>query len=934
MVERIKSRLQYKLMLGFSVVLLVALTLISTYTQYSASEMLITYTREEQLNLSNARIAAAQGVLNEIRNDLLFLARDPAIATFMRNNERREEITQRFMSLLSRSGSRYQGACVADHIGSYRLCVGITDGQVALIPHMSYVPPAEALPPSNLYHVHDIPPVYTWTFSPSISNSQSVIRFSSAIYAESGASIGQIVLDTSAQPIFNLLIEPEQSTQTIIVNQNGDYVLGGEGNLRDDRPESSIEILHQYRGTLIDPPDYRNIFSNYDTLHFPDQRGSTWIVIYDRPVEQILAPIRKSLLINIILTIALLMIGLLISYLLTRSIVRPMRALAVAAERVGSGDLQTPITTTSHDEIGALADTLDHTVMRLRSSIENAESRRREAETLYRTAIALNATLDLHQLLNRILQELRAVVPYDSSTVQLVREDHVEIIGAYGLARPEDLIGTTFPLHGPGPNAEVARQHTTIILDDAPKTYARFNEEPYRNDPIRSWMGVPLIFGERLIGMIAIDKYEPSFYTPEHARIASAFAAQAAIALENARLYEAVRNELAERLRAEEQLRQAQKMEAVGRLAGGVSHDFNNILTVIMGECDLMMHEPGLSPEVRQGLDQIYQAGMRASALTRQLLAFSRRQILQPVQINLNEIIVPIEKMLRRLIGEDIALYTHLAPKLNTIRADPSQIEQVILNLCINARDAMPHGGELTIITENVRIEVTLDHDLPPGDYVLLSICDTGSGIDEHTREHLFEPFFTTKPRGKGTGLGLATVHGIVQQSGGIIRFQSILGQGTSFYIYLPALQEAPQRIISEIPNTITFLNAVVLLVEDDERVRQLTEQILHSHGMKVITAANGTAALRVCAEYQDRIDVLLTDVIMPGGINGIQLADRIRLSHPHISILLMSGYSDEVFAMTDPVRAETAFIQKPFTPGLLIEKIAEILAKHIPAEQ
>ncbi len=939
MLERIRSRLQYKLMLGFSAVLLVALLLISAYTQYSASDLLITYTREEQRNLAHARIAAAQELLNEIRNDLLFLSNDPSMAAFMINNSDRDHISQRFDNLLSRVGSGYQGICIADHVGYYRLCMAVEDGQVVTIPNTRYLPTAEALPPSHLYQVRDLPHIYTWTFQsphahPASAANEMVIRFSSPIYTESGTNIGQIILDTSAKPVFNLLADAKDGTETRIVDQYGNYVFGGQGNLRDDRPQSGIEILQQRHGTIIDPPDYQSMVSSYATLRFPDQRGSIWIVIYDRPVEQILAPLRTSLFANIILTIFLLIIVLLVSYLLTRTIVHPVRALAAAAEQVGAGDLKTPITPTSRDEIGALAKTLDHTVTRLRTTIESAEARRREAETLYPYALAIFGSHDLHQLLNRILYELRAVVPYDSSTVQLVREDHVEIIGAYGLAKPEDVIGTTFSLYGPGPNAEVARLKTTVILDDAPKAYARFNEAPFRNDPIRSWMGVPLIFGERLIGMIAIDKYEPDFYTQEHARIASAFAAQAAIALENTRLYEAVRNELAERLRAEEQLRQAQKMEAVGRLAGGVSHDFNNILTVIMGECDLIMHEPSLHPEVRQGLDQIYQAGLRASALTRQLLAFSRRQVLQPIHINLNEIINPIEHMLHRLIGEDLNLHTQLDSNLHTIRADPNQIEQVILNLCINARDAMPTGGDLIIMTENVHIEVEFDPDLAPGDYVLLSISDTGSGMDAHTREHLFEPFFTTKPHGKGTGLGLATVHGIVQQSGGVIRFQSSLNQGTSFYIYLPVVQSVPQRIVDAPTPQISFLNAVVLLVEDDERVRQLTEQILRSHGLKVMTAATGTSALHLCAEYQDRIDMLLTDVILPGGINGVQLAERIRLIHPHISILLMSGYSDEAFTIADSIRSNNQFIQKPFTTGGLIEKVAIALAKHIPTEQ
>ncbi|NTV61979.1 MAG: GAF domain-containing protein [Oscillochloris sp.] len=772
-------------------------------------------------------------------------------------------------------------------------------------------------------------------------------------------------------------------------------------------------------------------------------------MIYDQPVEHILASIDQALLVSVLLALVLLLVGMLVTYALTRSIVRPVRALVGAANRVAAGDLQTPIRIASQDEIGALAHTLDRTVARLQTTLDSAESRRREAETLYSTAIALSSTLDLHRLLDCILEELRAVVPYDSSTVQLVRGDYVEIIGAYGLARPERLIGTLFPLSGPGPNAEVARQRTAVILEDAPKVYARFNEEPYRADPIRSWLGVPLIFGERLIGMIAIDKYEPGFYTPEHARIASAFAAQAAIALENARLYEAARDELterrrseqaqmrllaileattdvvgsadtngrmlflnragrrllgigeqeevtgfpidnyvpvetlhqilntavptamrdgfwageislrrsdgsempasqvviahrnsegqpayfstivrdiSERLRAEEQLRQAQKMEAVGRLAGGVSHDFNNILTVIMGECDLMLHEPGLSAELRQGLDQIRQAGARAAALTRQLLAFSRRQVLQPATINLNEIIIPIEQMLRRLIGEDVTLLTSLADHLASVRADPSQIEQVILNLCINGRDAMPNGGELSITTENVRVAPGDSRDLRPGDYVLLTVRDTGFGIDEATREHIFEPFFTTKPRGKGTGLGLATVHGIVQQSGGLIRFHSTLGHGTSFFVYLPVVAHQRSQAARPAGALPSFANLVVLLVEDDDRVRRLTHQILVSQGLTVIDAGDGSAALRAAQQHHGGIDLLISDIVMPGGLNGTQLAARIRSDHPQIKVLLMSGYTDDALVTPPGAPRDTHFIQKPFTPAYLIERIAQLL--------
>jgi PAS domain S-box-containing protein len=386
--------------------------------------------------------------------------------------------------------------------------------------------------------------------------------------------------------------------------------------------------------------------------------------------------------------------------------------------------------------------------------------------------------------------------------------------------------------------------------------------------------------------------------------------------------------DIRERRRAEEQLRQAQKMEAVGRLAGGVSHDFNNILTVIMGECDLLLHGPALSDELREGLEQIRQAGARAASMTRQLLAFSRRQVLQLATINLNEIIVPTEQMLRRLIGEDIALRTSLAPDLAAVQADASQIEQVILNLCINGRDAMPSGGELTIATENARLAAGNEAGMPPGDYVLLTVRDTGSGIDEAARVHIFEPFFTTKPHGKGTGLGLATVHGIVQQSGGAISFSSTPGHGTRFSIFLPAVTDghqvssaraaAPQPIA---PGT------VVLLVEDDERVRLLTRQILGSHGLSVIEAADGVAARAVAEGHAGRIDLLLSDIVMPGGVNGAQLAAQVRAIRPRIGVLLMSGYTDNALASSNDIGSDVHFIQKPFTPAYLIEKVAEALA-------
>ncbi|NNJ11585.1 GAF domain-containing protein [Chloroflexales bacterium ZM16-3] len=1054
---RIRSRLQYKLMLGFSMVLLPALALVSLYTQLSTRDLLITHARDEQMQLISARTHAAEDLLASMSTDLLLLTRDSAMIRYTQGDGGAgDAIGEQFLSFLARSGRRYIRICLADKRGDDQICARVVASKPTLVPTG---PPAAQAQPEVVAPAGQIVPQPTVQIAPlSEIRPQNqagiptpVLRYSIVLRAESGVSVGQITLDVAAQPIFDLLIDPAHASDTVIVDESGAYVVGpSSGSLLSDRPGSAAQILSRTGGTILGAEDTPGAFTIYHELNFPNQEAMAWIVICDLPITDILAPINHVLMVNIALTAGLLIIGLLTAYILTRSIVRPVRALAAAAEQVATGDLTTPIHIDSHDEIGALAHTLDRTVTQLSSTLASAEGRRREAETLYSTAIALSSTLDLHRLLDRILDKLRAVVPYDSSTVQLVRGDQVEIISAYGLARPEKLIGTTFPLHGAGPNAEVARLRTTVILDDAPKVYTRFNEEPYRADPIRSWLGVPLIFGERLIGMIAIDKYEPGFYSPEHARIASAFAAQAAIALENARLYETVRDELAERqrseqaqmrltaileattdvvgsadtkgrmlflnragrhllgigdhediigwpiqnyvlndslsqifsvsmpaamrdgiwsgelilrrsdgaeipvsqviiahrnaegqteyfstimrdiserLRADEQLRQAQKMEAVGRLAGGVSHDFNNILTVIMGECDLMLHGPGLNDDIRQGIDQIRLAGTRAAALTRQLLAFSRRQVLQPATINLNEIIAPIEQMLHRLIGEDVALRTHLNSSLATVRADPSQIEQVILNLCINGRDAMPQGGELSINTENVVIGEGEDHDLQPGSYVLLTVRDTGEGIDLAAREHIFEPFFTTKPRGKGTGLGLATVHGIVQQSGGKIRFSSTLGQGTSFHVYLPAVAEpsaAPPTASTAQP---VISRATVLLVEDDDRVRHLARQILSSQGLTVIEAANGVIAMRICSQYKGQIDLLLSDIVMPGGINGVQLAAQLSAMQPQIKVLLMSGYTDDDLSNSREITPDMHFLQKPFSATLLLEKVYEALA-------
>ncbi len=382
----------------------------------------------------------------------------------------------------------------------------------------------------------------------------------------------------------------------------------------------------------------------------------------------------------------------------------------------------------------------------------------------------------------------------------------------------------------------------------------------------------------------------------------------------------------------EEQVVLSQKMEAIGRLAGGVAHDFNNILTAIGGYSDLLLADLPPDDHRRHDVEEIHQAAQRAAALTQQLLAFSRRQVLQPRVINLNHLVPDVEKMLRRLIGEDILFATVLHPHLGNVRADPGQLEQVIVNLVVNARDAMPKGGRLTIETRNVVLDEAYATDHPtvkPGRYVMLAVTDSGVGMDEETRLRIFEPFFTTKVRGKGTGLGLATVYGIVQQTGGHIWPYSEPGRGTTMRVYLPRVDvpadpiEHPRDVS---PETLRG-SETILVVEDEGPVRAVTRQLLERNGYTVLEAADGPAALALIdGEAGGRhIDLLLTDVIMPG-MSGRELADQLKARRPNVRVLFMSGYTDDAVVRHGTLEPGLAYLEKPYRPPALLRKVRDVL--------
>ncbi len=379
----------------------------------------------------------------------------------------------------------------------------------------------------------------------------------------------------------------------------------------------------------------------------------------------------------------------------------------------------------------------------------------------------------------------------------------------------------------------------------------------------------------------------------------------------------------------EEQLRQAQKLEGIGQLAGGIAHDFNNLLTVINGFTALAMKELPDGAPARSNLEEVKRAGDRAASLTRQLLAFSRKQVLQPEILNLDSVVVEMEKMLRRVIGENIDLRAVLEPQLGNVKADPGQIEQIILNLVVNARDSMPDGGKVTIETDNVYLdEEYAKHHVGAhaGHYVMLAVSDTGMGMDEKTRARIFEPFFTTKELGKGTGLGLSTIYGIVKQSGGNIWVYSEVGRGTTFKIYLPRVDEEAQQY----QRTSTGEEPVrgtetVLLVEDEDMVRKLAYQILRASGYRVLEASGGGEALQICDSHEGPIDLLLTDVIMPE-MSGRELAVSLQERWPALRVLFMSGYTDDAIVHHGVLEAGANFVQKPFTPDVLATKVRDAL--------
>ena len=432
---------------------------------------------------------------------------------------------------------------------------------------------------------------------------------------------------------------------------------------------------------------------------------------------------------------------------------------------------------------------------------------------------------------------------------------------------------------------------------------------------LRTAFAFPIMLGEEVCGVIEVFSIRSLKPEPWLLSIMGEFGKQM--------------GQFVARKRLEDRLRQGQKMEAVGQLAGGVAHDFNNLLTVIIGYSEILLGQSTPGDQTHDLLEQIQKAGERAASLTQQLLAFGRKQTLQVKTLNINSAVQDMTKMLRRIIGEDIEMVIHQEPHLGQVQADPVQIEQILMNLVTNARDAMPHGGRLTFMTTNIDLEqseIRPGSELTPGAYVLLTVTDTGHGMDEATRLHAFEPFFTTKDIGKGTGLGLATVYGIIKQSNGHIELDSQAGHGTTFRIYLPRLAAEiarPQELVCSLDPRRG--QETVLLVEDEDIVRRLTSHVLQASGYSILSASSGEEALALCREHQGDISLLVTDILMPQ-MNGVRLAELALKIRKDLKVLYMSGYTNNILENYGDFGASAAFLSKPASPKVLASKVREVL--------
>jgi len=548
----------------------------------------------------------------------------------------------------------------------------------------------------------------------------------------------------------------------------------------------------------------------------------------------------------------------------------------------------------------------------------------------------ISSTLNIEEVYARFAEEVHKLIPFDRIGINVInpQDQSITIACVSGHDIPDRRKGDRFSLAG-SLGEELLKRRSSILfqVDDEKELTDRFPAlwSAFQSG-IRSTISVPLFSHDQVIAGLHIQSSKPNAYTEAELKLAEKVSNQIAGAIANAQLFAKHERSEKEKESLQEQLRQSQKMEAIGRVAGGVAHDFNNLLTVITGYCELFLLDLSKDDPGRQKLNEIAKAAERAANLTRQLLAFSRRQILEMKVVNLNIILKDLDKMLHRVVGEDIDFKTVFVDDLGLVKVDPGQMEQVVMNLVVNARDAMSQGGKLTLETANTELDegYTRSHaGMVPGAYVMLSVSDSGAGMTREVRGQIFDPFFTTKEVGKGTGLGLSTVYGIVKQSGGDVYVYSEVGKGTTFKMFLPRVFEPLEELKKEVPvEKIPRGNETVLVVEDDGSVRKVAVDILRMQGYTVLEATGGEEALIICEKEKNPIHLILTDVVMPK-MNGLQLLDLLKQAGQDFQVLYMSGYADETVLHHRLLARGVNTIHTPSTVDKLASQVRDVLDKN-----
>jgi PAS domain S-box-containing protein len=582
-----------------------------------------------------------------------------------------------------------------------------------------------------------------------------------------------------------------------------------------------------------------------------------------------------------------------------------------------------PLLDSEGNQVGAIESIRDITDRK--QAEKKIRQRNRELTLLNRVIAASMTETRTEAILEMTCRELAAAFDVPQAAALLVNEERTElVVVAEYLAKGQPVgLNESTPVEGNPLALALLTRKAPMMVKDAQNDphLVQFHDLLRRRGAV-SLLIVPLVSGDEGVGGLWLEAIEPRNFSAEEVGLAWSVAYQAAGALARIRLDQ-------ERQQLEARYYQAQKMEAIGMLAGGIAHDFNNLLTAINGFAELVQRRLQSDDPLWEMVNIIFQSGQRAAGLVRQLLVFSRKQVIKPQVLELDGVVIEMEKMLRRIIGEHIQMETNLSPELWSVKVDPAQIEQVIVNLAVNARDAMPDGGRLTIELANMRLDeddITGHLDVQPGEYVLLVVSDSGCGMNDEVKAHLFEPFFTTKEKDKGTGLGLATVFGIVKQSGGDIWVSSEEGVGATFKIYLPRAVETGQnrsrlKAEADLPSG----SETILLVEDDAGVRGLARRVLQAQGYFVLEAPDGQEAVEVAKRHTDPIHLLLTDMVMPG-MSGQELAEQLTQIQPDLKTLFISGYTDQVITSPDQLESDVAFLQKPFDPSALAHKVRAVL--------